>query len=44
MTAAQLIKSFTLYEFVKAHWITLRYFAQWKSVMRGLNLKPGVCR
>ena len=26
MTALQLVKSFTLWEFIKAHWLTLKYF------------------
>ena len=33
MTAAQLIKSFTLWEFVKAHWLTLKYFFKPKATI-----------
>jgi len=31
MTVGQLIKSFTLWEFVKAHWLTLKYFFKPKT-------------
>ena len=33
MTVAQLIKSFTLWEFVKAHWLTLKYFCRPKATI-----------
>ncbi|MEQ1496252.1 MAG: NADH-quinone oxidoreductase subunit H [Novosphingobium sp.] len=33
MTAAQLIKSFTLWEFLKAHWLTLQYFFKPKATI-----------
>ena len=33
MTIAHLIKSFTLWEFVKAHWLTLKYFFKPKATI-----------
>ena len=33
MSAAQFIKSFTLWEFVKAHWLTLKYFFKPKATI-----------
>ncbi len=33
MTAAQLLKSFTLWEFLKAHWLTLQYFFKEKATI-----------
>jgi NADH-quinone oxidoreductase subunit I len=33
MTVGQLIKSFTLWEFVKAHWLTLKYFFKPKATI-----------
>src|ERR1700712_330968 len=33
MTVAHLIKSFTLWEFVKAHWLTLKYFFKPKATI-----------
>jgi NADH-quinone oxidoreductase subunit I len=33
MNAAQLIKSFTLWEFLKAHWLTLKYFFKPKATI-----------
>jgi len=33
MTVGQLIKSFTLWEFVKAHWLTLKYFFKAKATI-----------
>ena len=33
MTVAQLVKSFTLYEFVKAHALTLKYFFKPKATI-----------
>ena len=33
MSVAQLIKSFTLWEFVKAHWLTLKYFFKPKATI-----------
>ena len=33
MTVAQLVKSFTLWEFVKAHWLTLKYFFKPKATI-----------
>jgi NADH-quinone oxidoreductase subunit I len=33
MTLAQLVKSFTLWEFVKAHWLTLKYFFRPKATI-----------
>ena len=32
-TLAQLVKSFTLWEFVKAHWLTLKYFFRPKATI-----------
>ena len=34
MNVAHLIKSFTLWEFVKAHWLTLKYFFKPKATIR----------
>jgi NADH-quinone oxidoreductase subunit I len=33
MSVAHLIKSFTLWEFVKAHWLTLQYFFKPKATI-----------
>ena len=33
MTLPQLIKSFTLWEFLKAHWLTLQYFFKPKATI-----------
>ena len=33
MSVAQLVKSFTLWEFVKAHWLTLKYFFRPKATI-----------
>ena len=33
MTLSQLIKSFTLWEFLKAHWLTLQYFVKPKATI-----------
>ena len=33
MTVAQLVKSFTLWEFLKAHWLTLKYFFKPKATI-----------
>ena len=33
MTIAQIIKSFTLWEFLKAHWLTLQYFFKPKATI-----------
>ena len=33
MTLSHLIKSFTLWEFVKAHWLTLQYFFKPKATI-----------
>ena len=33
MTVAQLIKSFTLWEFILAHWLTLKYFFKPKATI-----------
>ena len=33
MTLSQLIKSFTLWEFLKAHWLTLQYFFKPKATI-----------
>ena len=33
MTLAHLIKSFTLWEFLKAHWLTLQYFFKPKATI-----------
>ena len=42
MTAAQLIKSFTLWEFVKAHWLTLKYFFKPKATINYPNEKAPI--
>ena len=33
MSVAQYIKAFTLWEFVKAHWLTLKYFFKPKATI-----------
>jgi len=33
MTVSQIIKSFTLWEFVKAHWLTLKYLFKPKATI-----------
>jgi len=33
MSVAQLIRSYTLWEFIKAHWLTLRYFFKPKATI-----------
>ncbi len=33
MTLAQIIKAFTLWEFLKAHWLTLQYFFKPKATI-----------
>ena len=33
MSVAQLIKSYTLWEFLKAHWLTLKYFFKPKATI-----------
>ena len=33
MSLAHIVKSFTLWEFVKAHWLTLKYFFKPKATI-----------
>jgi NADH-quinone oxidoreductase subunit I len=39
MNVTQLIKSFTLWEFLKAHWLTLQYFCKPRATITDRHVR-----